>query len=56
MDLTEILEQRLAGLPTGDYTGGLRAVLQHLRVAAGHLNRGAQGRLSLSYHQAEPNV
>lgn len=40
MDLIEILRHRIDALPPGDYVLGLRAVLQHVVVAANHLDRG----------------
>ncbi len=40
MNLLEILQERIDVLPEGDYTPGLRAVLQHVQVAASHLKRG----------------
>ena len=41
MDLIQILKGRIESLDEGPYTGGLRAVLQHVQVAANHLRRGA---------------
>lgn len=40
MDLITILKSRIEGLPKGDYTQGLDAVVQHIEVAARHLTRG----------------
>jgi hypothetical protein len=40
MDLLKILQDRLDTLAPGEYTIGLRAVLQHVQVAANHLLRG----------------
>ncbi|HYH87165.1 MAG TPA: hypothetical protein VEX60_17060 [Pyrinomonadaceae bacterium] len=40
MNLLEILRSRVDGLPEGDYTQGLKAVLQHIEVASRHLERG----------------
>jgi hypothetical protein len=40
MNLIEILRDRLEMLPPGEYTIGLRAVLQHVQVATNHLARG----------------
>jgi hypothetical protein len=40
MNLLEILSSRINGLPDGDYTQGLKAVLQHIEVAVRHLERG----------------
>jgi hypothetical protein len=40
MDLIEILRQRIESLAAGEYIIGLRAVLQHIVVAANHLARG----------------
>ena len=40
MNLLEILTSRINGLPEGGYTQGLKAVLQHVQVAANHLARG----------------
>jgi len=42
MNLIEILRTRVQVLPGGDHTAGLRAVLQHVEVAAAHLNRGQE--------------
>jgi hypothetical protein len=42
MDLIQILRKRIEGLDEGPYTGGLRAVLQHVQAAANHLKRGAE--------------
>lgn len=42
MDLLEILRSRAKGLPEGDYTIGINAVLQHIEVASNHLTRGQQ--------------
>lgn len=41
MDLIQILRQRIDALEVGDYTAGLRAVLQHVQVAASHHSRGS---------------
>jgi hypothetical protein len=40
MDLVEILRERIDSAIVGEYTPGLRAVLQHVRVAVNHLQRG----------------
>ncbi len=40
MDLIQILRNRIDSLEDGPYTPGLRAVLQHVQVAANHLKRG----------------
>jgi len=40
MDLITILKSRIEGLPEGDYTQGLNAVVQHIEVAERHLMRG----------------
>lgn len=40
MDLLQILRSRIDSLETGEYTPGLRAVLQHVQVASNHLSRG----------------
>lgn len=40
MNLLEILRSRVDNLPDGDYTPGLKAVLQHIEVAGRHLERG----------------
>jgi hypothetical protein len=40
MDLIEILRHRIESLAAGEYIIGLRAVLQHIVVAANHLARG----------------
>ncbi len=42
MDLIKILQNRIESLHEGPYTPGLRAVLQHVQVAANHLGRGAE--------------
>ena len=42
MNLIEILRARIQMLPIGDYTAGLRAVQQHVEVAATHLRRGQE--------------
>lgn len=40
MDLLAVLRSRIEALPAGDYSPGLRAVLQHVQVAVNHLSRG----------------
>ena len=40
MDLIAILRSRINALPEGNYTPGLKAVFQHVEVAARHLARG----------------
>ncbi len=40
MDLISILQSRVTSLPDGPYSVGLKAVLQHVEVAAKHLARG----------------
>jgi hypothetical protein len=40
MNLVTILRQRIEGLPTGDYSLGLKAVLQHVEVGIKHHERG----------------
>jgi hypothetical protein len=40
MDLVETLRSRIDALPAGDYSPGLRAILQHVRTATNHLARG----------------
>lgn len=40
MDLLGVLRNRIELLPPGDYSAGLRAVLQHVQVAVNHLARG----------------
>lgn len=40
MDLIEILRERIESMVVGEYTAGLRAVLQHVQVASNHLQRG----------------
>jgi hypothetical protein len=40
MDLASILKSRLASLPDGPYSVGLKAVQQHVEVAERHLARG----------------
>lgn len=40
MNLLEILRARARDLPEGDYTPGIKAVLQHIEVATRHLERG----------------
>ena len=40
MDLIAILRSRIDVLPEGDYTQGIKAVFQHVEVAARHLARG----------------
>ena len=40
MDLLDILRRRIDALPAGEYSAGLRAVLQHVDVASRHLSRG----------------
>ncbi len=40
MNLIEVLRHRVESLPPGEYLIGLRAVLQHIVVAAKHLARG----------------
>lgn len=42
MDVVKILRERIDGLEPGDYTAGLRAIQQHVEVAANHLTRGAR--------------
>jgi hypothetical protein len=41
VDLIQILRHRIDALEVGDYTAGLRAVLQHVQVAASHFSRGS---------------
>ena len=40
MNLLGILRARINTLPAGNYILGLKAVLQHVEVAAKHLDRG----------------
>ena len=40
MNLLEILCSRVDDLPEGDYTQGIKSVLQHIEVAGRHLSRG----------------
>ncbi len=40
MNLLEILRKRVGDLPDGDYTQGLKSVLQHIEVATNHHERG----------------
>jgi hypothetical protein len=40
MDLLQILRSRVSALPEGNYTKGLSAVIKHIGVAVGHLERG----------------
>ncbi len=40
MNIIEILRIRTESLPAGDYSLGLKAVLQHVAVAASHYDRG----------------
>lgn len=40
MNLIEILRARVDSMSVGEYTAGLRAVLQHVQAAANHLQRG----------------
>ena len=42
MDLLSVLRQRIEAVPAGDYSLGLRAVLQHIEVAVQHLERGTR--------------
>lgn len=47
MDIVEVLEKKLAKLPSGDHSKGLRAVRLHIGSAINHLRRGqADGDLS----------
>lgn len=52
MDLVEILRQRIDALPAGEYSLGLNAVLQHIRVAVGHHLRGQSGYEESAYTDA----
>lgn len=40
MNLLSILRERIEAIPAGDYTHGLKSVLQHVDVATRHLERG----------------
>jgi hypothetical protein len=40
MNLLDILRTRIEGLPEGNYTLGLKSVLQHIEVAEKHFSRG----------------
>ncbi len=40
LDLLSILRSRISSLPDGDHMTGLKAILQHVEVAAKHLTRG----------------
>jgi hypothetical protein len=40
MNLLSFLRERIEALPDGDYTHGLKSVLQHVEVATRHLERG----------------
>lgn len=40
MNLLSVLRERIEAIPDGDYTHGLKSVLQHVEVATRHLERG----------------
>jgi len=44
VNLLEVLRSRVAGLPNGSHSDGIRAVVRHVEAAAGHLRRGQETR------------
>jgi hypothetical protein len=54
MNLLSVLKERIEKIPEGEYTQGLKSVLQHIEVASRHLERGKQ--TSMKQHTQMPFI